>query len=263
MPHPFQQSAPDDRHPWTYWVRRSGDDGARWLERYAQCLPVAQTCDRALALLRGRDLAQGMTLLATAAEQLHSMPMEPSIRAVMDRWYFGTLAYGCYAEGDHDRADACMVAAHDAVAAAVGERPFLLALAHHTQEFRLHRARIARNRCRWAEMHAHVAHARAMTAGNVELCRLPAGGEVWIGAVKGFYARIPGLTPDELRGLRGITDDEQRMTLFDRFVQGLYRLPGFVISAPPGPAAGPAVPAPQAHPVVTAAVREGAAPAPA
>ncbi|HET7460457.1 MAG TPA: hypothetical protein VFJ82_04380 [Longimicrobium sp.] len=254
MPHPFQQSAPDDRHPWSYWVRRSGDEGGRWLERYGRHRAVAELCDRALGLLRAREAGPGMALLATAGERLRDAPMEPSIRHVMNRWYFGTLAYGCYAEGDHDRADRCMAAAHDAVAAAVGECPFLLALAHHAQEFRLHRARIARNRCRWAQMHAHVAHARAMTLGTVELCRLPTGGEVWIHTLRDFYARIPDITADELRSVRGIVDDALRMRLFDEFVQGLYRLPGFVIHPPAEPegAAARDVPPAPAHPVAAA-----------
>lgn len=237
MPSAVRERAPAaaDRYPWTWWARRSGDEGRRWCARYAPYRPLADTCQTALELLRRRDASRGLALLAEAADRLNEAAPEPSIRNVLNRWYFGALAYGRYAEGDFDGADRCMVAAHDAVAAALAECPFLMPLANHAQEFRLHRARIARNRCRWAEMHAHVAHARAMVTGAVELCVLPGGGEVWMGTLKQFFTSLSGVTPDALQSVRGITDDARRLLLFDQFVQVMYRLEGFVIPCPGEP----------------------------
>ncbi|HEX2202862.1 MAG TPA: hypothetical protein VHG91_06180 [Longimicrobium sp.] len=219
---------------WMHFVRRSGDEGKAWVADYRRHLTVWELCDEALALLRRRRFAEGEALLerARVARDALAGGVDPSIRAVLDRWYYGVLGYALYCRDRGDEADAMMGRAHEAVATAVGHRRFLLPLAYHCHEFYLHRARIARNRNRWAEMRDHVREVRGMMDGSVPFCTLAGGDPVVIDTIAGFYLSLAPLSEAEEKVCRVVIDQEVRMRGFDRFVHGMYRIPGAVIPYP-------------------------------
>lgn len=189
--------------------------------------------DQALALLRQSRLDAGRALVDDlGACRAHLLPREASISHVMDRWYHGVRAYHLYCIEDYDAAAGEMMAAHDAVARAISHAPSLVPLANHCHEFRLHRARIARNRRRWAEMREHIDAVRAMMEDRGPLCHLADGTGVYYATLVQFYDALPRVSEDERRHLADLCDAGQRLRLFQRFVQSLYTLPGFVIPLP-------------------------------
>ncbi|HEY0015540.1 MAG TPA: hypothetical protein VGC13_04450 [Longimicrobium sp.] len=218
---------------WLHFVARSGDEGSRWAEHYRQFEALEQLSTRSLLLLRRGDVLRGYELLEELGEAIRTVvSADPSIRSVLERWYYGVLGYYFYCIDRSDEAEDAMVQAHRAVTAAIGTRLFLLPLANHCHEFRLHRARIARNRLRWEQMQVHVEEARAMMAGVVPFCVLNDGSPVRIAEVCAFYAAIPSLTDAERDSLAGLLNDEVRLRGFEQFVNSMYRVPGFVIPYP-------------------------------
>ncbi|HYR07731.1 MAG TPA: hypothetical protein VEQ60_08175 [Longimicrobium sp.] len=218
---------------WLHFVRRSGDEGRRWAEQYRSARELEALSTRSLGCLRRRRFDEGYALLMQLGDEIRSAKVaEPSMRAVLDRWYYGVLGYYFYCLDQSDQAEAAMVQAHQAVAAAIGARRFLLPLANHCNEFRLHRARIARNRARWDEMRTHVDEARGMMTGAVPFCLLEDATPVGIPAIRAFYAAIPSLTAAERDSLAGLLDDAVRLRDFEQFVNAMYRIPGFVIPYP-------------------------------
>lgn len=228
-----QTSSERELRDWFHFVRRSGEEGRLWVEEYRHRRPLEELSTRSLILLRGRRFDEGYELLARLGEALRSTEeIEPSVRSVLERWYYGVLGYYFYCLDSFDHAERAMVRAHDAVTAAIGERRFLLPLANHCHEFRLHRARIARNRRRWEEMRTHVEEVRGMMEGRIPLCVLCDGAEVRISTLREFYAAIPHPTEAEQGALAGVLDDSARLRNFDRFVHAMYLVPGLVIPYP-------------------------------
>lgn len=218
---------------WLHFVIRSGADGERWAERYGQARPLEELTTDALRLLRGRRYDEGYALLERMRGEMDAAHFaELSIRSVVERWYYGVLGYYFYCLGQADPANRAMIQAHQAVTAAIGATRFLLPLANHCHEFRLHRARIARNAARWDEMRTHVQEVRAMMLGAAPFCVLEDGTPVDIRDIRAFHAAIPSLTDAERQALAGLLDDGARLRNFDQFVSGMYRIPGFVIPYP-------------------------------
>jgi hypothetical protein len=218
---------------WSHFVARSGAEGSDWVREYGRpdIAALVTAADESLLLLRTRRFAAGRDRLAVMADGLTDggNAIDPSIASVLERWYYGALAYAQYCVDDFASAEESLGRAHAAVAAAIGRAPFLMPLANHCQEFRLHAARIARNRRRWAEMHEHVAAALGMMEDREPLCVLGDGTEVRFAELVRFYLALPGLSPEEHESLAGQVDPGVRLRLFHRFVQGLYAIPGFVI----------------------------------
>jgi hypothetical protein len=228
-----QDSAGPGGFDWLHFVARSGVEGCRWAEQYRQFQLLEKLSTRSLLLLRCGDLPGGYALLEQMDEAMRGVaPRELAFRAVGERWYYGVLGYYFYCMNDGEQAERAMVQAHQAVAAAIGAQHFLLPLANHCHEFRLHRARIARNNSRWDEMRTHVEHARAMMAGAGPLCVLNDGTLVSISNICDFYSAIPELTEMERHSLSGLLDDALRLRGFEQFVNAMYRIPGFVIPYP-------------------------------
>jgi hypothetical protein len=218
---------------WLHFVVRSGCEGSRWAEQYRQLKGLETLSTQSLLMLRRGDLPGGYALLEQMAEAMRGAgPHELGYRAVVERWYYGVLGYYFYCMNDGEQAERAMVQAHQAVAAAIGAHRFLLPLANHCHEFRLHRARIARNQARWDEMRTHVEHARAMMAGAGPFCELSDGTRVSIHDICDFYAAIPQLTDTERHSLSGLLDDALRLRGFEQFVNAMYRIPGLVIPYP-------------------------------
>lgn len=220
---------------WPHFVARSGEEGRCWIEEYQrpEFRKVTEAVHRALYLLRGRKLDEGRACLAEAEAGLGSLHGEAaSILQVMERFYFGVLAFQQYCFDDFDGAAVSLDRAHEAVASAIGHCRFLLPLANHCHELRLHHARVARNRHRWPDMWRHIATAREMMEDRRPLCMLSDGIEVSFSTLKVFYEGLPGLDAEELTFLAGQLDPCLRLHLFEAFVQRLCIIPGFVIPYP-------------------------------
>lgn len=219
-------------YDWLHFAERSGEEGEAWAQAYRRYEPLEGSSIEALALLRGNEIDAGrLALERLRGELLAAADAPPSVRHVLDRWYFGVVGYLHYRLEEFAAAEAAMVAAHDAVSAAVGRRRFLLLLANHCHEFSLHRARIARNQRRWREMAAHLEHARGMMADRVPLCHLADGTPIFFATLGDYYRALP-LTAAEDDWLSDLLDAGRRLQLFDRFVHRLQAQPGFAIPYP-------------------------------
>lgn len=229
----MNETAQDRTYDWLHFVRRSGDEGRRWAEDYLESKPLEELGTRALHHLRARRFEEGLAALEELGAALaNDSARDPSVHAVLERWYYGVQGYWFYAQEEFDRADCAMARAHDAVTAALGLRRILLPLANHCHEFRLHRARIARNRRRWDEMRVHVNDVREMVRGHLPYTVLADGTPVWISDICAFYASLPEPAEEEITSVSRLLDDASRLADFETFVRAMYRVPGFVIPYP-------------------------------
>lgn len=221
------------RYGWLHFVGRSGEEGRRWTTalRRPEHVEILRTAAGALTLLHQRELVGGRDLLLRMEEGLSGLEgISPSVRLALEAVRHPLRAYYHYAVGDLDAAAEHLDRADEAVEAAVSEERVLLPLTQHGSEFRLHRARIARNRRQWEEMHRYIAETREMMEESRPLYVLADGTPVTLGTLQAFHAAIPSLTDSERAFLRGLFDRELRLRLFERFVARIYTQPGFVIA---------------------------------
>lgn len=222
-----------DSHAWLHFAGRSGEAGRAWVAEYQRHAPFVDLSLDALALLRRRRLEEGHVSLEALAQALAGLEGVPAtVRWVLNRWYHGVAAYYYYCIDDFDRARQAMNLAYEAVVDAISGADFLLLLAVHCHEFRLHLARIARNQRFWSDMHHHVELARAMMLDRIPLCRLRNGRSVFFSTLGEFFHSLEPLSPDERESIGGLVEEERRLPLFDKFVRRLHSLPGFAISYP-------------------------------
>lgn len=219
-----------DSSSWLSCVASSGDAGRSWAEEYQrpEHAELEQMSLRSLSALRLGQLSDGKEILDRLADRLRRIEtMRPSIRHVHHRWYYGVLAFHEYCVSKLEAADRALQRAHREICAAIEEEPFLVLLANHCQEFRLHQARIARSRLRWHEVRKYVEEAWHMTEGRLPLCVLSDGTPIYLSHMKRFYDSLPVDGRDQ--SLSELFDETIYRGLFERFVQRLYVLPGFVI----------------------------------
>jgi hypothetical protein len=220
-------------YDWLHFAARSGAAGARWAAKYRRHGTTVMLCDEALRHFRQRRPEDGREALREYERAIRAEGAVPrSMRGVFRRWYHGVAAFERYCAGEFDDAAAEMERAHEAVVDAVSRDGFLLMLTVHCQEFRLHHARIARNRLRWDELDAHVRHARAMTTDEIPLCRLHGGEPVYFASVGGFIGSVPDPAPAERSAAGEMLDEARRLSLFERFVHRLYTPPDLAIQYP-------------------------------
>lgn len=227
---------------WVRFVSLSGETGQQWLEIYSRTELIEERSTEALNLMRQRQPEAGLEILREVEQLLQELDATTpaSVRHIHKRWFHGVEGFYYYCTGQLDLAEDGMMQAHRAVASALGEADFLLPFAYHCHEFRLHRARIARNRRRWDEMVEHIAVARQMVDGSREFCRLDDGTPIQLSSLKTYYQDLPD--EDKAKpSLAPLYDDGLRLQLFDQFVGKLCMLPGFVIPyRSPSPVAGTA-----------------------
>lgn len=221
------------RYGWLHFVGRSGEEGRRWATafRRPEHVEILRAAAGSLARLHQHDVPGGRDLLLRTEEGLRGLDgISASVRFALEAVHHPLRAYYHYAIGELDEAGEHLDRADEAIAAAVGQERVLLPLAHHGSEFRLHRARIARNRRRWEEVHRYIAETREMMEERRPLCVLEDGTPVTLGTLETFHAAIPGLTDSERAFLSGLFNRELRLRLFERFVARIYTQPGFVIA---------------------------------
>ncbi len=144
---------PPKDYDWVHFVARHSAAGRSWAEEYKlRCGDMYQEIRKSLELLRRRQITAGRETLTAARAGMGALEgVPPSLAHVMDRWYYGALAYYFYCVTDFEAALDSLELANRAVEAAIGCEPLLLPLAHTCHEFSLHKARIAYLRGRWRE----------------------------------------------------------------------------------------------------------------
>lgn len=234
----ISQALLQEHDGWLHFASLSGERGRLWVEEFRrpEIFGILGTAGSALPLFHRRQIEPGRRLLEeaeTRLQALRSAGTRPSILAALDQIYHPLLAYYHYATEELALAGEDLDRADQAIAAAIELEPFLLPLAFRCSEFELHRARIARNQRRWEEMRHHLDRALGMVVHESHpLCVRPGGVEVTLAEVKAFFRDLPPAGPDMEGFARQLTDDAARHRLFDRFVLGIYALPGFVIPYP-------------------------------
>lgn len=225
-------ASPSPRYRWVDLVALSGDVAGEWMEEYRRHAPVAAQAVGSLDPLRRGDLDTGRRMLERTWDDLCSADVsDASVRCVLERWYYGVLGYYHYCRSAFDEADRAMLCAHEVMERAFGERDFLLALADDAFELRVHRARVARSRCRWDEMREHATAALGMREGRVPYYVLADGRRIWVSTILDFLRSLT--ITDEVRpAVAHLLDDAERERQTERAIREVYRLSGFVIQHP-------------------------------
>jgi hypothetical protein len=220
------------QYHWFDFVQMSGTEGRRWVEEYRRVQPLVKQVLNPLELLRAGELETGSERLARAGDALAAREFEsPSLRALMERWYYGVLGFAHYARDEHDAADACMARALDALADAVRRSGFLLVMADDAFELVLHRARIARNRRRWAEMWQHLDTGDALRHGRRPYGEFGDGSPVWVSTLVEHLDNLP-VPPEAQPVLRRLQDADERRATTESSIRAVVRLSGFAIPHP-------------------------------
>ncbi len=229
------QALSQEHDSWLHFVTRSGEAGERWAAEFRrpEHARVVSGAVTALGHFHRRRFDAGLALLEEAAAALEAARgAEPSIVLALESIYYPLRAYYDYCVEAYDEAVENLDRADRSVAAAIGRERFLLPIAYRCSEFRLHRARIARNQRRWSEMHRQIDLAWRMMEGEHPLCELADGTGVGVAELAAFFRSFPALDPAVEEYLRGLLDEGLRRDLFERFVNRIYALPGFVILYP-------------------------------
>jgi tetratricopeptide (TPR) repeat protein len=230
--HPSLRSPGDFEPNWPYYVSLYSEAGFQWAVEYGrpEHVEITDAMLRALGLLRLRRIEPGLELLRSAKAGLREMEStSPVFFNVLNRWYFGAIAYYYYCIEDYDQARTALDQAHEAVQRAIELRAFLAPFAFHCHDFCVQRVRIARNQRRWQEMKLCIEKARQMVMGEQPFCVLSDGTQVSLLTVQAFYNSLAPLTEEEKAPLNSVFDDEIRLRLLRRTVTETYTMSGFVI----------------------------------
>jgi hypothetical protein len=213
---------------WYDVVRLCGPEGEAWMDEYQRFRGIPLAIARALEVNRKGDLATGTALLDQAWDDLQAAGIgDPTITAVIERWYYGALGYSQYRLERYEEAEATMCRGQQVVMGAL-PKWFLVFLADETVDFHMHRARIARNQQRWGALREHLAIARAMRAGTVPYHVTEDGRAVDVDDVRAFFAALP--VPEGVTLIAPHLQDPAFGTRdLDLIEREILRIPGMVI----------------------------------
>jgi hypothetical protein len=213
---------------WYYFIPRSGPDGRAWYARFlaGQGMETCLALEGALELAKRKRWEESTRLLAGIERDLRARRerFEPALRLVLKRHSLGVQAYLRYGQGHYPQAVRLLAAASAAALQAIERAPFLLTLASSEYEFCLHRARIARNQRRWAEMKTFLDLGRAMVRTEAPLCRLPGGREVFLADLDAVHRGLTPQSPLEAQALDILTDAPLRRAEFESSARGIELL---------------------------------------
>jgi len=217
---------------WLHFAGRANAAGRDWTRMYGRYAAGVEFSNQALELMRRGRLEEGVAKLKQFACSLDALggDVSSSVRAVMNRWYYGVAAYHSYCLGDLAEADRSMCLAHEAIVEALSEADFLMLLSVHCQEFCLHQARIARNARNWTKLNDYLERARAMTEDRLPLCETRSGQRIYFSTISEFLRSVGPLSAAEKETVRGIVEEDERKKLFENFVRRLMRIPDFAIA---------------------------------
>lgn len=247
LQHEIPVSAPstgEERSRFNDWldlIRALNPDGERWVTDF-EALGYRNLMDqatRALNLFHQKRLEEGRGILEDVLGKLEAKATEDRAREttsamleVIQRVYWGVLAYFHYARKEYVAAESCLDQAQEAVERAIAGHTCVLPLANHCHEFLLHKVRISRNRKNWREMDERIAQARQVVENRLPLC-IPTGQKpLYYEDLAARLLAIPALTAADRQYLNPITDGTTRMAAFENFVGGIRLIPGMVIAYP-------------------------------
>lgn len=215
---------------WFDVVRLCGPEGEEWMDRYQTFRSIPKAIAGALDENRRGDVKKGTALLEQAWDELNGADIgDPTIRAVLERWYYGALGYSQYRRERYEEAEATMCTGQQVVMGAL-PRWFLVFLADETVDFHMHRARIARNQQRWGAMRDHLAMARAMRAGTVPYHVTDDGRAVGVDDVRAFFSALP-VPPGVSLIAPHLQDPDFGTRDLDLIEREILRIPNTVIRA--------------------------------
>jgi hypothetical protein len=219
---------PRRQFEWYDVVELTGPEGRQWMTEYRLYKGIVRDIADSLVANRKGDLAGGTALLERAAYDLDAAGIgDPTIRAVLDRWYFGALGFSQYRRGMYAEADATMAIGQEVVMGALG-RWFLVFLADETVDFYMHRARVARCREHWDEMRTFMGIARAMREGTRPYHVLHDGTSIGVAQVRDFFASLE--VPEGAKMIAPhLEDAETGWRDWELTAREIVRIPGFVI----------------------------------
>jgi hypothetical protein len=222
-----------DACDWLHFASRASPAGRDWAAEYMRYASYVELTIQALELMQRGQTDKGAVLLEQFARFLGTFTnMLPSIRAVMDRWYYGVAAYYNYCIRDFNAASKAMFTANEAIVQALSQEDFLILLAVHCQEFCLHQARIARNDKNWEKMYGYLDQARAMTEDQLPLCKTQDGQPIFFSSISSFLHSLGPLSLSEQESVRYLVQIHERRKAFEKFVSRLMRIPNFAIQYP-------------------------------
>ena len=211
---------------WLYFARRTGMIGDQWEQELARFEGQFQSIARALMLLRLRHIEEAHVLLEETRSSIgfeaRGRPSQhPSVCSVLERYYYGVLAYYSFCIGEFETAGRQLSSAHEAVVAALTQSEFLLLLAADCQEFCYHQARVAHRQHDKDKAAEWVRQAEGMAMNELPLCCTRDGCQVFFSDLKDFVAALEPLTAEEHRLAREFIDMETRMNFLRRFIHQL------------------------------------------
>lgn len=223
---------PEEKYHWLHFIAKSGEEARAWVDELTELggWEITGTLEQALTALRTSQLDRGRELLDAAWQRIEELPDRAprSMVPALERWFFAAKAYERHCREDYDGALALLDRADRAVCSAIEQADFLLPLADHCYDFRLQRARVARNARQWDQMKRHIRVGREMMENRCPLCTVQ-GREIYLEDIDRFYRTVPALSPEEREFLERLLSGRFRGPRFESFVVRIYALPGFVI----------------------------------
>jgi hypothetical protein len=218
---------------WDAFIGLASPEGKAWVAGYRRDFadPFEEAFRRALQWVRGGSAEQACSLLRRLELDLPEASSN-SMAAVVVLRFFAAYAYGEYARGEFDSAEAYLGRAQCSVAAAVEKYPHLLPLATRCSEFRIHSVRISRNRQRWREVGERIETVRRTLRDELPLCRLSNGQSVGFATLLALFEGGSGVTAEEKQWVNDVLGPAARLAQFERIVPSLAWPSGFVIPYP-------------------------------
>lgn len=217
-----------------WWELLTGDAKAkRWIESYAPLTrEISDHLVQAVARLRTGKPEEGYALLEQADRLRWSLlPDEPSMFAVMSRFYFSSHAFFLFLAGEAERAKQALEESRSAITQAIEIDRFLYPFAMGTLDAPLKLATIACQQRRWEAMQGHLLEYRDMGTSRKPLCVLSDGTEVRCADVIRDIAALP-LSDERRSELRVLLEEDLWHWEIQRLVARCYALPGQLIPQP-------------------------------
>ena len=220
------------RRNWLEYILKSSAEAERWIVEYrnSHCWKLGLLCNQALDLLHAHQIAPARELLKVVESEM-SCCTRKCMRHLLERYYYPVLAYYKYCSMDYDGADYCLMCGDRSVRMAIELRYFLMPLADSCVDFRIQRARVARNQGRWAKVGEHLDTARGMLQGTSPFCILGDGTMVMLADLQAFYSSL-SLTETERLAVNYLLDDDARASTLERVCLEVYTRVGLVIPYP-------------------------------
>lgn len=223
----------EEKFRWWEMVAQGDAEARRWVEVYAPLArEIGDQLMQAVSRLRAGKPEEGRALLEQADRlRLSLLPDEPSMFAVMSRFYFGSYAFFLFLAGEPERADIAMREARAAIAKAIEIDRFLYPFAMVSLDIPLKLATIARQQRRWLALQEHLLEYRDMGTSRQPLCVLSDGTAIRCSDVLRDLAALP-LSDERRSDLRVLLQEDLWHWEVQRRVARYYAPPGWLIPQP-------------------------------